>query len=138
MTQINDALRHLEKDMAEILEVIQDKKTTEVILNPYKNVDGSYEGHILVKRHGEGLQNLTKIMSDGKSEIVKMSATKAETIMSVLASITGKFIHNKNPYLECQIPKYGHRFTGVIPPASVFPPFVFEDMHRLFIPWMIL
>jgi P-type conjugative transfer ATPase TrbB len=123
MTQINDALRHLEKDMAEILQVIQDKKTTEVILNPYRNTDGSYEGHVLVERHGEGLQNLTKVMSDGTSEIVKMSATKAETIMSVLASITGKFIHNKNPYLECQIPKYGHRFTGVIPPASTFPAF---------------
>ncbi|MCE3268005.1 MAG: P-type conjugative transfer ATPase TrbB [Burkholderiales bacterium] len=123
MTQINDALRHLEKDMAEILEVIQDKRTTEVILNPYKNIDGSYEGHILVERHGEQLKNLHKIMNDGSSEIVKMSATKAETIMSVLASITGKFIHNKNPYLECQIPRYGHRFTGVIPPASVFPAF---------------
>ncbi|MCC2645215.1 MAG: P-type conjugative transfer ATPase TrbB [Burkholderiales bacterium] len=123
MTQINDALRHLEKDMAEILEVIQDKRTTEVILNPYKNIDGSYEGHILVERHGEQLKNLHKIMNDGSSEIVKMSSTKAETIMSVLASITGKFIHNKNPYLECQIPRYGHRFTGVIPPASVFPAF---------------
>ncbi|MFN7094575.1 MAG: ATPase, T2SS/T4P/T4SS family, partial [Burkholderiales bacterium] len=58
-----------------------------------------------------------------KSELVKMSATKAETIISVLASIIGKFIHNKSPHLECQIPKYGHRFTGVIPPASVFPTF---------------
>lgn len=123
MTQINDAIRHLEQDMADILEIMQDKRTAEVILNPYKNADGSYEGHILVERHGEGLQNLQKITSNGQSQIVKMSATKAETIMSVLASITGKFIHNKNPYLECQIPRYGHRFTGVIPPASVFPAF---------------
>lgn len=122
MTQMNDALRHLEKDMAEILEVIRDQKTTEVILNPYRNEDGSYEGHILVERHGDGLCNLTKDI-EGRLEIVKMSATKAETIMSVLASITGKFIHNKSPYLECQIPKYGHRFTGVIPPASNFPAF---------------
>lgn len=123
MAQINDALRHLEKDMAEILEVIQDKRTVEVILNPVKTTDGIYEGHVLVERHGGGLQNLCRVTDDGKTEIVKMSATRAETIMSVLASITGKFIHNKNPYLECQIPKYGHRFTGVIPPATVFPAF---------------
>lgn len=120
---IYDALRHLEKDMAEILEAIQDTRTTEVILNPYRNADGSYEGHILVERQGECLQNLFKVMDDGTHKMVKMSAAKAETIMSVLASITGKFIHNKTPYLECHIPKYGHRFTGVIPPASIFPAF---------------
>lgn len=131
MTQINDALRHLEKDMAEILDIIQDKRTTEVILNPYKKADGSYEGHILVERHGEALTNLVRQMEDGTTEIVKMSAIKAETIMSVLASITGKFIHNRNPYLECQIPKYGHRFTGVIPPASVFPAFCIRRHNSL-------
>lgn len=52
-----------------------------------------------------------------------MTETKAETIMSVLASITGKFIHAKNPHLECQIPKYGHRFTGTRFPATNFPAF---------------
>jgi len=245
--QIHDAIRHLEKDMADILEVMQDKDTIEIILNPYRKADGSYEGHLLVEQHGRGLINLTseikeevlspklevgnkllvkkinqeivyrqkittdilfqaiiadvitknivgeqivqttdmtlltyawairdgyfkhqklddnqssdlykflESVNDGflenipfklelfevtnqadilslplypkviiKTDIKKMSATKAETIMSVLASITGKFIHNKSPYLECQIPKYGHRFTGVIPPASVFPAF---------------
>jgi type IV secretion system protein VirB11 len=65
-----------------------------------------------------------------KSNILKMSATKAETIMSVLASITGKFIHNKSPRLECQIPKYGHRFTGVLPPASSFPAFCIRKHAR--------
>lgn len=243
---INDALRHLEKDMADILDILQDSTTTEIILNPYRLFDGSYEGHILVERHGLGLNNLmrdsrvdiivpdkiigcnlaikksvsgeilywirytdsadlltmlTSLVSnyfDGdvirqnkdielityannllniqfnnqsvvgnktateiinilnatlpvsakfsielysldsvdksialpdypkvliKTELVKMSATRAETIMSVLASITGKFIHNKSPKLECQIPKYGHRFTGIIPPASIFPAF---------------
>ena len=57
------------------------------------------------------------------TSLVKMTATKAETIMSVLASISGKFIHQKSPSLECQIPKYGHRFTGVIPPVVTFPAF---------------
>jgi P-type conjugative transfer ATPase TrbB len=56
-------------------------------------------------------------------KVVTMSATKAETIMSVLASISGKFIHHKQPYLECQIPFYGYRFTGLIPPVVPFPAF---------------
>ena len=244
----NEALRHLEKDMADILEVLTDSKTTEVILNPHKRANGSYVGYILVDQHGSGLQNLlsytesiipshavnvgdyvvykraiqdskirfwvklkrrldddlrqigfclrnyftadaiyqeqgfaileyaemieqgnlpgmpilaeqaldflvelinrhlppdtefnlvyTHIVSDDelsrfspypeklvKTERVKMSASRAETIMSVLASINGKFIHQKNPILECQIPKYGCRFTGVIPPVVQFPAF---------------
>lgn len=254
---VSDAVRHLEKDMADILDVMNDKNTTEVILNPYRKPSGHYEGHILVDQHGTGLNNLirksevkvdpvalkvgdwvifkyshnnpenvdfwVKFPSSGtnveknhaisnailnyfdqsnsgrvinqineykilefagniedgyinnieltdalysdpnylislvnssvpvklkfslgidminseielnkyevypslliKNEIIKMSATRAETIMSVLASITKKFIHSKTPYLECQIPKYGHRFTGTIPPASNFPAF---------------
>ena len=116
--QIHDALRHLEKDMGELLEVMQDQDTIEIMLNPYKKEDGSYEGHILVEKYGSGLQELIY-----NGSVVKMSATKAITIMNVLASITGKFIHDKSPCLECQIPKYGHRFTGVIPPASFFPAF---------------
>jgi type IV secretion system protein VirB11 len=263
----SDAIVHLEKDMADILEVLNDKEVTEVILNPYHSQDGTIQGHILVDRHGVGIRNLIKHteclleaqsvslsdivlykysevepcnilfwvklpwvklpwvklpMSDIqysfelthhdlsklsflsksyfaqfdddivikqtdefqileyakriedksftlssvsleqliselnnelpecalfrfgfkevftpddislfkaypkkliKSEVLKMTSTKAETIMSVLASITGKFIHGKSPYLECQIPKYGHRFTGVIPPASHYPAF---------------
>jgi P-type conjugative transfer ATPase TrbB len=66
-----------------------------------------------------------------QEQIVKMTATKAETIMSILASITGNFIHNKIPYLECQIPKYGHRFTGIIPPITIFPAFCIRK-HSIF------
>ncbi len=266
---IRDAIRHLEKDMVDIMDTLADKEVTEIILNPYRKLDGTYEGHILVDKHGIGLHNLIrntevkqeietlnlndivifkynqsepekilfwvklasyqtdiaiisdinirpflktiafliksyfsvnnldeviiqtsdfnllelawsvedgvfnyiennesnnsihdfinalisqinlkvaqfstikygyKVLSNNdeiklfkeyptkliKADIVKMTATKAETIMSVLASITGKFIHTKSPRLECQIPKYGHRFTGVIPPASHFPAF---------------
>lgn len=125
MEQIKDAIRHLENDMGDILEVLYDDSITDVILNPYKLQDGSYEGHILVDEHVVGLRNLYK-----NGAIVKMSATKAETIMSVLASITGKFIHIKQPYLECQIPKYNFRFTGVIPPASEFPAFCIRKHNR--------
>lgn len=257
--QLHDALRHLEKDMVDIMGVLADDCTTEIILNPYQRKDGSYSGYVLVDQHGRGLHNLAihdestiddVILANGdlvvykylpkssssalfwvrlenavnesgcsrqkiddlsnisfclksyfaadsicqsddvrlleyadliesgqidyslitanysiegllewvnnnlpihisfrlgftvigtkkdedipfvsypnkliKTKLVKMSATRAETIMSVLASITGKFIHHKNPYLECQIPKYGHRFTGVIPPVVPYPSF---------------
>lgn len=246
--QIRDALRHLEKDMADILDILLDSQTTEIILNPYPTCNGRYSGYILVEQHGRGLHNLLRyhestisspqisvgdkviykylannpqqvlfwvklnpssnenlrnialclkssftasnitqtddfallnysetlesgyigndeVLSqcftpDGlliqlnqsipsnyrlacvdieselyierfrpypnsiiSSELVKMTASRAETIMSVLASITGKYLHNKQPYLECQIPKYGHRFTGVIPPVVPFPAF---------------
>lgn len=240
---IQDAIRHLEKDLSDVLTLLTDKDVNEIILNPYRLSNGGYEGHILIDKVGVGLQDLiiaeeteifpqqasiddqlivkydkdtkdilfwvkidhklsldqliylcicrvfhndkiletsnpkitelatdvanrnitnkkaldlnelfekleselfehqpfglktvvvnTNNLSDFvpypnklvKEKLVKMSAAKAETIMSVLASITGKFIHNKNPILECQIPKYGHRFTGVIPPASTFPAF---------------
>ncbi len=119
INQNNDAIRHLEKDMADILEIMLEKDTVEIICNPYKKPDGSYEGHILLDKHGVGLHNF----KNDNLEIVKMSASKIETIISVLASISGKFIHAKQPYLECKIPKYGHRFTAVIPPASNFPSF---------------
>lgn len=243
-----DALRHLEKDMADILDVLTDNQTTEIILNPYQTYNGRYIGYILVEQHGKGLRNLirhnesiittpqvsvgdkviykyldndphqvlfwvklssslnenlrnislclkssfigssiiqsddfsvlnySEILESGyianddilsknltlddlllhinqtlpnnfrlatfdinahldidkfcaypktiiRSQVVTMTASRAETIMSVLASITGKYLHNKQPYLECQIPKYGHRFTGVIPPVVPFPAF---------------
>lgn len=237
-----DSLRHLEKDMGDILFLLKDPSINEIILNPFKKIDGTIEGHILIEKNSGEINNYTLIVNDTKLmpnllendllivkynnnnniieswikysggikiedlfflilskidylnnkivqttnnfyinialnlfvlneyeinsdinyliehlnylvkpkndcyfkieilnngnikdynypslfekiQLVKMTATKAETIMSVLASITGKFIHNKSPYLECQIPKYGHRFTGVIPPVSIFPAF---------------
>ena len=56
----SDAIVHLEKDMADILEVLNDKEVTEVILNPYHSQDGTIQGHILVDRHGVGIRNLIK------------------------------------------------------------------------------
>ena len=58
--QIRDALRHLEKDMADILDVLTDTNTTEVILNPYRKPNGSYDGYILIEQHGKSLRNLVR------------------------------------------------------------------------------
>lgn len=51
----------------------------------------------------------------------KMTEAKARQIMGILASATSQVIHEQEPTLECSIPFYGHRFTGVIPPATAFP-----------------
>jgi Flp pilus assembly CpaF family ATPase len=241
---ISDGIRHLEKDMAEIIDLLADESTTEVILNPRRNYQGSFIGQILVETNNSGLKNLIrkneaimtqlklqvgdnvvykyctatgkilfwiklgldhsqnidqltlllicyfganiieqttdvnlfdlkeqikelykhnnantldyiiatinqnlsqmnneaikKINIDNENQLlnfipypekiilnnlVTMKFSKVETIISVLASITGKHIHAKSPYLECQIPKYGHRFTGVIPPVVPYPAF---------------
>ncbi len=251
--KINDAIRHLEKDMSDILDIIKDNVTSEIILNPTKMINGEYQGYVLTDKKQSGLKNIFKYqekyienetltMNDKvvykilrsnendilywvkvKNEIdlqkltlciksfikdnviyqteniklielceiinrwekvnlnytiedildsinnylkvisnyslkiitifsqeqlnnfsfipnkiiysepVKISANKAETIMSVLASITGKFIHPKSPYLECHIPKYGHRFTGVIPPVVPFPSFcIRKHVNKIF------
>lgn len=56
-------------------------------------------------------------------EFVKMSASKAEQIMSILAAANAVHFHAKEPRLEVAIPYYHHRFTGQIPPIVKFPSF---------------
>ena len=41
--------------------------------------------------------------------------------MGILAAASDKHFHGKEPTLECNIPLYHHRFTGVIPPAAPAP-----------------
>ncbi len=53
----------------------------------------------------------------------KLEYTKAEQIIGILASANEQFAHKKEPIVECQIPFYGHRFTGILPPCSKFPIF---------------
>lgn len=62
-------------------------------------------------------------MTITNSSFMQLTSTKVQTIMSVLASITGNFLHHKNPKLECSIPYYGYRFSGVLPPVTNFPSF---------------
>lgn len=51
----------------------------------------------------------------------KMTDQKARQIMGILASATQQQFHEDEPTLECAIPYYHHRFTGTIPPVSMFP-----------------
>jgi type IV secretion system protein VirB11 len=56
-------------------------------------------------------------------EFVKMSSSKAQQIMGILAAASSKNFHEKEPRLECSIPFYHHRFTGQIVPVVNFPNF---------------
>lgn len=58
---------------------------------------------------------------------LKMTSSKAEQIMNILASANSLYHHDKNPRLECSIPKYHHRFTGQIAPIVTFPTFTIRQ-----------
>jgi type IV secretion system protein VirB11 len=53
----------------------------------------------------------------------KMTNQKARQIMGILSAANDLHFHDKEPTLECSIPFYHHRFTGVIPPVVKFPTF---------------
>ena len=112
-----DGIKHLEYDMQELLKILDLKDVVELIVHPYLQ-SGNLIGHVLVEFRDTGILDFTKL-----GKVNALSAIKVETMMSVLAGITGNILHHKHPYLECQIPKYGFRFTGVIPPVSAFPSF---------------
>jgi hypothetical protein len=57
-------------------------------------------------------------------EFIKMTASKAEQIMGILAAANGGLhFHEKEPRLECSIPFYHHRFTGQRSPIVTSPSF---------------
>ncbi len=53
----------------------------------------------------------------------KMTSQKARQIMGILSAANDLHFHDKEPTLECSIPFYHHRFTGIIPPVVKFPTF---------------
>lgn len=53
----------------------------------------------------------------------KMTSQKALQIMGILAAANEQHFHSKEPTLECTIPFYHHRFTGLMPPVVKFPTF---------------
>lgn len=56
-------------------------------------------------------------------EFLKIDYIRAEQIIGILASANEKKAHKYEPIVEVQIPYYGHRFTGILPPVSKFPMF---------------
>lgn len=67
-------------------------------------------------------------------EFVKMSESKAEQIMGILAAANSLHFHSKEPRLECSIPFYHHRFTGQRTPIVKFPSFTIRKHSSRVIP----
>jgi hypothetical protein len=67
-------------------------------------------------------------------EFVKMTASKAEQIMGILAAANSMHFHSKEPRLECTIPFYHHRFTGQSMPIVKFPSFSIRKHSSRVIP----
>lgn len=52
--------RHLEEDMGDLLGLFEREHVFEIMLNPYKKEDGTYEGHIWFEQAGLGQLRLTQ------------------------------------------------------------------------------
>src|SRR6185312_8282197 len=70
------------------------------IFNVYRNADGSlwYSG------------------ARGKEKYGHMDDSSALLAMNILATMTGTTVADEQPFLEGEIPEYGHRFSGTVPP----------------------
>ncbi|MBU2766938.1 Flp pilus assembly complex ATPase component TadA [Acidithiobacillus ferrivorans] len=82
----------------EILHALNDPEVVEVMLNS--------DGVIWEDRIGVGMR-----------PIGNMYSSDAESLLTTIASITGKEIHDQSPILECHLPLHGERFEGLVPPA---------------------
>lgn len=82
----------------EIIHALNDPEVVEVMLNS--------DGVIWEDRIGVGMRT-----------IGNMYSSDAESLLTTIASITGKEIHDQSPILECHLPLHGERFEGLVPPA---------------------
>lgn len=100
----NRALLKLERDLGEILDFLNDKKTVEILLNP--------DGSIWHEKLGEPMK-----------KVGTLSPSRSESIMKTIAAFHGKELTRKTPILECELPLDNSRFAGQIPPIVTNPSF---------------
>lgn len=100
--------RALEKLNSELGPVIRgflaDPAVIEIMLNP--------SGELWVERLGYPMQ-----------EFGYMPPTQAESLMNSIASALNLQLTAQNPILECELPRDGSRFEGIIPPVVSAPVF---------------
>lgn len=63
-------IRHLEEDMGCVLDIFNRENVYEVMLNPYKREDGTYEGHIWYEQAGKGM---VRAIEQGRLDIARYS-----------------------------------------------------------------
>lgn len=94
----------LDHQLKKILSYLNDPKVHDVIANS--------NGSIWVQRAGSSL-----------TQVGVMEPDEIERIICTVASLAGKELKNLGAILECEIPHYGHRFEGLLPPVVPRPAF---------------
>lgn len=77
--------------------------------------------HLEVIEYNETTLTLDHPTSRLTLQYEKMTASKAQQIIGILAAATYQHCHEKQPVLECAMPYFHHRFTGTLPPVTPFP-----------------
>ena len=95
-------LRELGRD---VLDALQDPAVVEIMVNA--------DGRLWIERLEKGIE---------RSSVV-VSAAQVESLLGTVASARGAVINAEEPILECELPVYGSRFEGVVPPVSRAPIF---------------
>ena len=89
------------------MQIVLEKLNDKNVFETYLNADG--------KLWCDGVR--------GKSCFGYMKQNEALLAMNILATIQNTKIAPESPWLECEIPIYGHRFSATIPPVSIAPTF---------------
>lgn len=98
---------------SDIIEYFQDEKVLEISLNP--------DGKIWIDRLGEGRSWTGK----------HMPPERAMNMIAIIASMTDTTITAAAPILSTEIPYYGSRFEGNIPPIVEQPIFSIRQKARM-------
>ena len=87
-----------------IIEALEDPLVVEVMLNP--------DGKIFIERIGEGMENAGE-----------MTSHDAEIVIGKVAHALKTEVDMDRPIISGELPLGGHRFEGLLPPASHLPMF---------------
>jgi type IV secretion system protein VirB11 len=94
-----------------ILDALSDDGVTDIL--------GNSDGRVFIDKVGEG-----------QIEIDNLDYTRAESILSTVASLTGEIVNSDSPVLECVFPLDGSRFEGMVPPTVERPAFALRKHSK--------
>ena len=100
--------RYQARLLQDIPDFIQDYMSDPAIIEIMANPDGSV---------------WVDDLHSGQRSVGTIEAFQAESMLNVIASLSGTAITKENPILECELPYDGSRFAGMIPPVVERPIF---------------
>ncbi|MCP5056955.1 MAG: Flp pilus assembly complex ATPase component [bacterium] len=93
--------RKLHRELGSVvLEALADDKTVEVMVNP--------DGRVWWDRLGDG----QSLLPD------RFTAERAESLVGTVAALLNTVANQEEPIVEGELPFFGFRFEGVVPPVS--------------------